>query len=483
MTWPLVALLALYPLWWALGLAVLIFPIMAVPMAYALLRQHRQGIGLRLPPYFVLWLIFLAAVVIGVGALSSDPVGVVDGGAGDRILGVAFRLIEYASLTVLLLYAGNLPATGGMSQRRLVGLLAWLFAVTVAGGLLGTFAGEFGFTSPVELLLPHGVRSKGFVQSLVHPYAAQIMDLVGDPQPRPAAPWGYTNTWGNNFCLLVVWFVVAVWSYPTRRRTKVLAAGTLLAAIVPVVHSLNRGLWIGLGVAVAYVALRQALRGRFAVLIAGAAAVAVLGVAFVASPLGDVVNRRLENGKSNGVRMFLTERAITGMQQSPVIGYGSTRNTVGGRQSITVGESKGCERCGNFTVGGNGQLWQLLFAHGIVGTVSYLGFFGLGLWRFRRDSTPIGIAGSAAIVGTLVAMFWYNALVTPLAFTFLAYALLWRNWLQSPRALRGSGRFAPFTPRASAASPERALRGSGRFAPFTPRASAQPNNNTSGVPG
>src|SRR6185312_15293983 len=86
-----------------------------------------------------------------------------------------------------------------------------------------------------------------------------------------------------------------------------------------------------------------------------------------------------------------------------------------------------CERCGSFTIGGNGQLWQLLYAHGLLGTGAYLGFFLFGLWRFRRDNSAIGIAGSAAIVASLAAMFWYNALVTPLAWTFCAYALLWRN--------------------------------------------------------
>lgn len=139
---------------------------------------------------------------------------------------------------------------------------------------------------------------------------------------------------------------------------------------------------------------------------------------------------RLDNGKSNGVRSFLIERAIDGFADSPVIGYGSTRNTMGGRNSIAVGESSECERCGNFTVGGNGQFWQLMFAHGTVGTVAYLGFFAYGLWRFRRDRTPIGIAGSAAIVSSFSAMLWYNSLATPLVFMFLAYALLWRNEIE-----------------------------------------------------
>lgn len=424
--WPLTLLLALYPLWWALGLGVLVFPIAAVPMAVQLWRRHASGRPVRLPPGFWLWLAFCATVVAGLAVLDVDPEGTVVAGFGDRITAVAFRVIQYAALTILLVYAGNL-STRALTQRRLVNLLGWLFGVTVAGGLLGTFAGSFEFTSPFELLLPDGVRGKSFVKSLVHPYAAQIMDLVGDPAPRPAAPWGYTNTWGNNFCLLVVWFAVAAFAYRTSVRTRVLAVATLVVSVIPVVHSLNRGLWIGLGVTAVFVAIRQALAGRVRALIALGVVGAGLVVALAATPLGDVVERRMDNGKSNGVRMFLTERALAGFAESPVLGFGSTRNTVGGRNSITVGESAACERCGNFTVGGNGQLWQLLFAHGLVGTVTYFGFFGYALWRFRRDRSAIGLAATAAIAGSFVAALWYNSLVTPLAFTFLGYVLLWRN--------------------------------------------------------
>ena len=209
----------------------------------------------------------------------------------------------------------------------------------------------------------------GFVQSLVHPSAAQVMELIGDPKPRPAAPWGYTNTWGNNFCLLVVWFVALYWG-GLRRAGGVLAAGCLVLAMVPVVYSLNRGLWIGLGVVGL---LRRASGWRCAAASARspaiAAAAVVLGAALAVTPLGDVVDARLYNGKSNGVRMYLTERAVTGFTESPLIGFGSTRSTMGGRNSIAVGASNDCERCGNFTIGGNGQLWQLMYAHGLLGTV------------------------------------------------------------------------------------------------------------------
>ncbi|GGN27478.1 hypothetical protein FHR83_005218 [Actinoplanes campanulatus] len=427
-SWPVAGILLLYPLWWALGLGVLIFPMMAAPMVYLLLRRRSAGRPVRLPPGFVWWVIFLAAVVISIAALGVDPPGTVPERAGERLVAVVYKLSMYASLTVLLVYAGNLT-DAELSRRRLVRLLGGMFVLTVLGGLLGMVAGNFEFTSPVEWLLPSGVRNKGFVRSLVHPYAAQIMDLVGGEKPRPAAPWGYTNTWGNNFCLLAPWLVVAAWaSHRTGRRA--LAVLCLAVSVVPAVASLNRGLWIGVGLLLVYVAVRHVMAGRLWILALLPLLGAALTVALTATPLGTTVQARLDNGKSNGVRSFLVDKALDGFTGSPVIGYGGTRNTLGGRNSIAVGESAGCERCGNFTVGGNGQLWQLLYAHGAAGTVGYLGFFGYGLWRFRRDRTPIGIAGSAALVSSFSAMLWYNSLVTPLAFMVLAYALLWRNWIE-----------------------------------------------------
>jgi hypothetical protein len=420
-SWPVTALFAFYPLWWALGLGVLIFPILAVPMLYYLATSRRK---VTLPPGFLLWALFLGIVVISAAALGAHPTGTVAGTASGRLLGAGYRLFCYAAVTVLLVYLGNCDRTR-LTQRRLVGLMAWMFVVTVAGGLLGVVAGGFEFNSVVELMLPGRIRSMGFVQSLVHPSAAQVMDLLGAERPRPAAPWGYTNTWGNNFCLLVGFF--AAWALARRGRRRVFAALTLAVAVVPVVLSLNRGLWIGLAVVAVYTAVQLARRGRYAALTGVGVATAGIAVALVLTPLGGIVGQRLDEGKSNGVRMYLTERAIQGVQESPLIGFGSTRNTQGGRQSITVGESADCERCGNFTVGGNGQLWQLLFAHGLLGTITYLGYFGYTLWRFRADTSPVGLAAGGAIVSTFAAMLWYNSLVTPLAFTFCAVALLWRN--------------------------------------------------------
>ena len=424
--WPLTGTLLMFPLWWALGLGVLIFYLAAVPMAVAMWRWKAAGGQLRLPPAFLLWVLFLVVVTIGIFSLEADPAGTLEGTLAGRLDSYAFRLAGYVALTILLLYAGNLSREE-LSQRRLVMLLCWLAVVTIAGGLLGMVAPHFEFTAPFEFLLPAGVRADSFVQSLVHPTSAQIMNLLGGKTARPGAPWGYTNTWGNNACLLIGWIVVAAWGFKSSRKAKLLAVAALAIATAPIVYSLNRGLWIGLGVMAVYVAVRLALRGRLAALAVLATAALALGAARARTPLGDTVYARIDDGKSNGVRWFITVKAVEGMAESPAIGFGSTRSTQGGRNSIAVGQSSDCARCGNFTVGGDGQLWQLLFAHGLLGTVTYLGFFVAGLWRFRRDVTPIGLAAGAAIVSTFAAMLWYNALVTPLAMTFLAYAALWRN--------------------------------------------------------
>ena len=427
--WPLVGLITLFPLWWALGLGVLIFPIMAVFMAAELLRRR----PLRVPRGFGLWLLFMLAVLASHLALGMNPDGTVPQTVRARLLGVEWRIVGYLTVTIIALYAYNLTRKE-LPQRRLIKLLAWLFAVTVAGGLLGTFAGRFAFTSPVELLLPAHVRANSFVQALVHPAAAQLQQTLGYALPRPAAPWGYTNTWGNMYVVLVVWFFV--WAFMVNRNRLVKAGSIALLAlsVVPVVYSLNRGLWVALGVLVAYLGVRLAVRGKMWIIGAVAGLAVVLLVALAVTPLGTVINSRFQHGQSNDQRAYTTIGVLTGMKESPIVGYGGTRQTLGSEQSIAVGKSTSCPECGNHTLGANGQLWNVLYLNGILGLSLYLAFMIGVLWRYRRDNSAIGLAGSATIVSMLICMFFYNQLIAPLAISMLACVLMWRNHPGHPGA-------------------------------------------------
>jgi len=411
----------LFPLWWAMGLMELIFPVLAVPMARELMRRR----PIRLPPGFLLWALFLLWVLLGAFLLGVTPAGTLPGTATGRLIGYSVKLIEFISMTVILLYIGNLREQE-LSRLRMIRMLGIFFVVAVAGGWLGTLFPFFQFSSPLELLLPGGMRSNLYVQSLVHPAAAQVQDVLGYSAPRPKAPFDYTNSWGNNVVVLGIWFVVG-WAVHggTLRR---IAAGVLVClAAVPVVYSLNRGVWMGLGLAVAYVALRMALRGKPIVLL-GALALAVVAVSVVLlSPLNQVIESRLANPRSNDIRASLNEQAVKVALTSPVLGYGGTRTALGSPQSIAVGRTSSCLRCGNAVIGSTGQLWQSLISYGYVGTGLYFSFFLFALWHYRHDGSAIGIAASAVIVLSLFFSLFYNVLASPLALTMISIGLLWRN--------------------------------------------------------
>lgn len=418
--WPLTALLVPYPLWWALGLGTLIVFVLAVPMVVHLWRRR----PVRVPPGFGLWLLFLLWVVLSTSMLGVDPPGTLPGGAGDRLVSVVFYLAGYVVVAVALLYLGNLTEEE-YPRARLVRQLGWLFVVVAAGGLLGTLAPTFEFTSPVEMLLPASVAQDQFVQSLVHPVAAQMQDVLGYATGRPAAPFGYTNIWGYALTILLGFFVVSWLRRPGPRR---LAGVVILGlSVMPVVASLNRGVWIGVGVVVVFTVLWLARNGNVAGLVAFGVAVAVAGALLIASPLTTVMQERLDNPHSNGIRSFTITRTLETTEYSPVLGFGSSRRPLGSNNSIAVGRDADCQTCGNPPLGSTGQLWLLLISHGYVGTALYLGYQVRSLWAFRRDRTAFAGAAVLAIVLPFLYMLLYSAVVVPLLITFLSIGLLWRN--------------------------------------------------------
>lgn len=422
--WPLTALFCGLGLWWAMGLSGLIVHLLALPMLWHLICRGR----VRLPPGFALWALFLAWTLISLVMLGYNPPGTLqEGSINGRLLAVAFRMSTYLAATIALLYVGNLdPAR--YPTRKLVRVMGVGFAWVVAGGFLGMLRPRLEFVSPVERLLPESIRDNLFVQSLVHPSAAQLQELLGYETPRPAAPFGYTNMWGHVFALLLPWFFVG-FVLMARGWKRWAAALLLLAAVVPMVYSLNRGLWVGLGLVAAYTVGRMIAQGRLWVGGIAAAAVAVGLTALMFSPLQTLVSGRLDNGASNDVRAYSISKAIEISKLSPIIGYGNTRTAVGSPQSLTIGKSPECPKCGNVPLGINGQLWLEIVAHGFVGAALYITTFlyiGLRYWRDR---------GAVAVIGVLTAlimlwfMFIYGSLPWPITIAFIGWAVLWRDEL------------------------------------------------------
>lgn len=423
--WPFIALVAFFPIWWALGLGSFAIIGFSLPM----LLQLRRARPLRVPRGFAFWLCFLAAVLVSGLMLGRTAPDTLPHGAATQLIAYSLRFLNYVAATVLLLYVMNMRGRG-LTDRRIVGCLATFFIVAVAGGLLGLAAPGFNFTSPFEWLLPHRLAENSYVRVLVHPAAAQNQDVLGFTAARPKAPFEYTNTWGNVIGLLIVWF--AVWAVRARGRGRTFAVIVLCIALVPIVNSLNRGLWVGLGLGLLLLAVRLAMSGKLVTVIGLAAVVSTLAVVVLASPLATVVQERLNHGHSNDIRTNLAEAAFKGATESPVIGWGTTREVRGSYQSIAVGTTSGCARCGNADIGSTGHFWLTIFAQGFVGMALYLGFFLSVLWFYRGQRTAIGIGAQMTIIMSLWFMFVYSAVGWPLALQMIAVGVLWRQKQPQP---------------------------------------------------
>lgn len=425
--WPITVLLIAYPLWWALGIADFMWMLLAIPMLSRMAAWRASGRRIRVPPGFGIWLVFIACAIAGIATLTLVAPGTVASSISHRVLSYGDRNLFYIGVTIMLVFAGNLTEEE-LPRRRFAWMLGLLAIYTTIGGVAGMVDPHFQFNSPFLLLLPQSVQSNLFIQASMHPGLAQIQSVfgAGTVSGRPKAPFDYTNLWGECLSLLVPFLLVAWWSSGTRRQRKI-AVATVVIATAPLLYSLNRGVWFGVGFAIVYLGVRMAARGKLAVLGGMLALVALAAVLLLATPAQSIVSSRLSHGDSNTLRANLSTLAVQDGVASPIVGYGDTRQERGSPGSIAVGPSPACPSCGQQAVGSNGQLYLLLVCNGLVGTILYLAFFAYGCCRFWRDRTPYGTAGVLVLLLSFVYMFAYTAVGAPLGLTMLAYALLWKS--------------------------------------------------------
>ena len=418
--WPLVVLYVAFPLWWALGLAQLIFFVMAIAMA-AILRKKRQ---LRVPRGFGLWLLFLLWMLAGLALVRAEAPQTLAGGAIGRVFGFGVWAGWYLAITIVMLYVANTARE--LPTLRLVRLLGWMFVVTAGFGLLAMFAPGLEFESPMELILPGQLTGTNFVRTLIHPSLSSSSDFLGYVQPRPTAPFPYSNAWGNNLALYLPFFMLACFGKDAGWRNKV-GPVVLIAAILPIVASLNRGLWISLATAAVYAAVRLAVNGRTRSLYTLVAALVVGGIVFVSSPLYDTIELRAETPHSNDRRAGTaqTVSAVTA-EGSPFVGYGTTRTMQGSFNSLAGGETEACHQCAAPPLGTQGFMWRLVLTTGFVGTALCLAFFAVQFLRRARGPSPLDITTSTVLLVAVLCFFVYDSLGSALFTTMIAVGLMAR---------------------------------------------------------
>jgi hypothetical protein len=416
-----VALFGAFPLWWILGLAVFAPLIFAIPMAHYLLRLRHVAV----PRGFSLWLLFIVWVAAGVTALWLQPSGTAPVAGLGRLVPFGYRIIWYLAVTIVLLYVGNLPRRD-FPDVRIYRLLALLFLVTIVGGYIGVLLPNLSVSSVLELVVPPGLRSNAFLSILIHPVIAQVMD-IGVVVTRPAAPFIYANDWGANAGLLLPFFFLA-WTGKEagwRRRAFPFVA---VASVPPLIFSLNRGLWLGLGVTAVFVAVRLALAGRLAALAGVLAMFALVGVMIPTTPLGGLVSERLANQHSNEGRGELALRAVeVAWHESPVIGFGNSREVAGNFFSIAGGRTAECPSCAPPQIGTQGHLWLLVFGHGFGGALLCVAFFIRRFMAAVRSSARDDVAICAVVVYFFSVIFVYDLLTMSSVILMIALGVAWRR--------------------------------------------------------
>lgn len=427
--WPLSVLYLGFPVWWALGLAQVIFFAMALAMAVIL---RRRG-PLRVPRGFAPWLLFLVWMLAGALLVRATAPGTEPGGGIGRLANFAVWAGWYVAITIAMLYVVNTARE--VSTQRIVRLLGWMFVVTTSFGVLAVVAPTLEFESPMELVLPHSIVSTNFVRTLIHPSLSSSSDFLGYVQARPTAPFPYSNAWGNNLALYLPFFVLGWLGRDAGWRRKV-APFVLVAAIVPIVFSLNRGLWLSLAVAAGYAAVRLAVNGRVRALQALVAAVVVGGIAFASSPLYDTLVLRIETPHSNDRRTGTAETVVsTTAAGSPVVGYGTTRTMQGSFSSLAGGETESCHQCAAPPLGTQGFMWRLVLTTGFGGTVLCLSFFALQFLRRARGPAPLDVATCTVLIVAVLCFFVYDSLGSAMFTALIAIGLMARTDLPPDEVL------------------------------------------------
>ncbi|HEX8628911.1 MAG TPA: O-antigen ligase family protein [Catenuloplanes sp.] len=358
--WPLVLLFALMPLWWALGALHLGWPLFGLVLAALLLVRG----GIAWPAGTACWLVLLGLVTVSATRI-------------DRLTGVltfGLRLGYLFTALTVLLYVYNL-ARDRAPWSRIFRPLCLFWLAMVALGWLGVLAPTFSAASPVQLLMPPGVAGERFIVDLTHLDATEFNPQSRSPIYRPAAPYPYTNNWGTAYSLLVP-CVVAYLTSVRRGPLRAVLLVSLPLSVVPAFLTLNRGMFIGLGVGLGYLAARAIARGRPRLLVPVMALVGVGWLISLVIPVGRLITARITNTDATYDRLDLYAQTAAEVLRSPLLGYGVP---------TIVDTTHAAEPLGT-----QGMVWQLVYSHGIP---ALLCFYLLLLVVARRLAAAVSPTG------------------------------------------------------------------------------------------
>lgn len=391
--WPLVAMFALMPLWWVLGGWYLSWPLFGLLLGALLLLRG----AVALPTGTAAWLILLGLIAVSATRLEK-PTSLV-------IFGLRFGHLLTAFLVGLYVY--NVVRQQTPWHRVAFPLCVFWLSMVVLGWS-GVLAPRFGIASPVEVLLPGGMSSERFILDITHLDTTEYNPSSANPIYRPAAPYPYTNNWGTAYSFLVP-FVVAYVTSVRRGAMRTALLVSLPLSLVPAFFTLNRGMFIGLGIALVYLLGREVAKGRVRLVVPVVALVLTAWVATLFIPVGELIENRTSTTDTTSDRLDLYVQTWDAVLRSPLVGYG---------QPASVDTTHASEPLGT-----QGMMWQVLFSHGIPALVVVLVLLALIARRMAAAVSPAGLWLSTLPVIAIVITPFYSYIDPNMSVLFYAISL------------------------------------------------------------
>jgi polysaccharide biosynthesis protein PslJ len=401
--WPLIAMVAGYPVEWALGATAFASVAIAAVMLVFLAVRGRLRMPTGLLPLGAL-LVWVAACAVG---LHNVP----------QAVGFAQRFGDLFAAGVAALYYVNAPER--VTARRALGALVVLWTAIVLLGFAAIAMPDLRITTPVSYLIPNGLKSNAVVTQLIFPPMAEVQQPWGAVVPfnRPAAPFPYANSWGAAYAILTP-VVLAYVALRPSRRVRWALTGLLVASLYPAIQTSNRGMFLGLGIAVAYFVVRLAFRGRLVATVASAAAVAVAGGGLVVSGALQQILARQQVSDSTGTRADVYRSTFTATLESPFLGWATPQSDV----SIGV------------PLGSQGEGWTLMYSYGFVGLGLFIVFLvGVILQTGAAPTTPA--LWLHAVLVMMLPLMWLYSLGTAQTFALALVAAILLRARNEKRAI------------------------------------------------
>jgi hypothetical protein len=333
-----------------------------------------------------------------------------------RVVGFGMRFSQFAGVAIALVYLINAPES--LTVRRILTALSFTWGFIIVCGYLGMIWPEGELTLTIGRLLPSSVLENEYVRDLVFPGFSEVQDPWGADEPfvRPSAPFPYANGWGAALVILTPAAIAAALERGTSKAILLFMVGAGLA-VPPAVASSNRGLFLGLIIGIAYVAVRLLLRGRWlgflwvCILSSG-----VLFLLYVSGAVEGIVARQEVADTTTG-RSLLYEETFARTLESPILGFGSPRPSLSSE----------------ITVGTQGALWNTMFCFGFVGLALFAWFLIGAVVRTAAAPNTIALWLHAAVVGSCVVAVFYGLDGHLLSICLIIGLLLRERYLPSSR--------------------------------------------------